>query len=423
MQRPTSPRFSLSVCAATLAPGLLVAATGVGAGDLLTNSIVGSTVGVSVLWGAALGAVMKWTAAEGIARWQTATGTTLLEGWVERLGGFVRWAFLGYFIIWSLSVGSALVNACGVAGAALIPLRDPETSKIVWGIVHSLVGLAIVWFGGFKLFERAMSACVALMFVTVLLTAVFSRPDWSAVLRGLFVPSIPAAGGHHLLAVVGGVGGTVTLLSYGYWIAEAGRQGQAGLRASRIDLAAAYLLTAFFGLAMIVVGSRITLEDGGSDADLAARLAEQLELALGPVGRWIFLLGFWGAVFTSLLGVWQSAPYLFADWCSLARGQHAASRARLDLARTAEYRLWSLAIALVPLVSLWLSVSVVQYAYAVLGGLFMPFVACTLLVMNNRTAWVGRDFKSGWLINGLLIATLAFFAYVGALKLVDVLKL
>jgi len=419
MPRPPASRSSLSLWATALAPGLLVAATGVGAGDLVTNSIVGSTVGLTVLWGAALGAVMKWTASEGIARWQMATGTTLLEGWIAQLGGWVRWCFLGYFVLWSFAVGSALVNGCGVAGTALFPIGDPATSKVIWGIVHSLVGLALVWFGGFKLFERAMALCIGLMFVTVLLTAIFCRPDWSAAFAGLFVPSIPAAGGHHLLAVVGGVGGTVTLLSYGYWISEVGREGRSGLRASRLDLAAGYTLTAFFGLAMIVVGSKITLDEGSGAADLAERLAEQLELTLGPAGRWIFLLGFWGAVFTSLLGVWQGAPYLFADWRSLARGEDAATRRQIDLDQTTDYRLWLLAIALVPLVSLGLSVKVVQYAYAVLGGFFMPFVAGTLLVMNNRTDWIGRDFKNGWLVNLLLALTLVFFAYVGGLELVE----
>ncbi|MBX3412356.1 MAG: Nramp family divalent metal transporter [Pirellulales bacterium] len=401
------------------APGLLVAATGVGAGDLITNSIVGSTVGVGVLWGAVLGAVMKWSAAEGIARWQMATGTTLLEGWNDRLGAWVRWCFLAYFVIWCLSVGSALVNGCGIAGAAILPVGDAQTSKVVWGVAHSLVGLALVWFGGFKSFERAMSALVGVMFVSVLLTALFCRPDWSAVAEGLFVPSMPTAGRHHLLAVLGGVGGTVTLLSYGYWIAEIGRHGQQGLRTSRIDLAAGYLLTAFFGVAMIVIGSRIQMEEGDGFAELATRLAEQLELVLGPAGRWIFLFGFWGAVFTSLLGVWQSAPYLFADWRSLARGDDAATRARLDLAQTRDYRLWLVAMAIVPLFSLGLSVKMVQYVYAVLGGLFIPLVALTLLLLNNRGDWVGREFKNGWFINALLVATLAFFAYVGIVELLE----
>jgi Mn2+/Fe2+ NRAMP family transporter len=36
-------------------PGILVAATGMGAGDLLTASLGGSAVGVAILWAAVVG--------------------------------------------------------------------------------------------------------------------------------------------------------------------------------------------------------------------------------------------------------------------------------------------------------------------------------------------------------------------------------
>lgn len=63
-----------------IAPGVLVAATGVGAGDLITAGLGGSAVGLIILWAAAAGAILKWFLNEGIARWQMATNTTLLEG-------------------------------------------------------------------------------------------------------------------------------------------------------------------------------------------------------------------------------------------------------------------------------------------------------------------------------------------------------
>ena len=62
-----------------------------------------------------------------------------------------------------------------------------------------------------------------------------------------------------VLGVLGGVGGTVTLLSYGYWIREERRSGAAGLKACRIDLGLGYVMTALFGVAMIVIGSRLEL--------------------------------------------------------------------------------------------------------------------------------------------------------------------
>ena len=403
-----------------IGPGILVAATGVGAGDLLTASMAGSKVGLGILWAAVVGALLKWTLNEGIARWQMATETTLLEGWVSRLGSWIQWVFLAYFFIWTLMVGGALVNACGVAGGGLLPLGDARTSKIVWGIVHSLAGLALVRGGGFALFEKIMAVCIGGMFVCVLVTAVLVGPDWGAVARGILTPSMPQGGLPWMLGVLGGVGGTVTLLSYGYWIREKGRTGQSGVRLCRIDLGVAYALTALFGMAMIIIGSGIKIE--GRGVSLALQLAEQLAVTLGPLGKWVFLLGFWGAVFSSLLGVWQSAPYLFADFLHLRRsvsrpGLNLSHNLSQDLSQTGAYRAYQVAIALVPLALLWVSVERIQVAYAVMGALFMPLLALTLLLMNNRVRWVGAQFRNGWFINGVLAITLLFFGYLGALKL------
>ena len=402
-----------------LVPGILVAATGVGAGDLLTASLAGAEVGTIILWGALFGAVLKWSLNEGIARWQLATGTTLLEGWIIRLGPALAWGFFIYLIMWSYFVGGALINACGVAGVGLLPLGDtqahdwtPDTSKIVWGMVHSLIGLLLVWFGGFRLFSKFMSACIALLFVCVLITALMLRPDWSTLAPSLLLPRVPEGGGRWLIALLGGVGGTVTLLAYGYWIREDGRAGTRGLRISQWDLAVGYALTAFFGVAMVIIGARTDVE--GQGTLLALQLADQLAHILGEPGRWIFLLGFWGAVFSSLLGVWQSVPYLFADFLAIRQGISIEQRAGIDLTRSKAYRCFLLAIATLPLATLFFSVRNIQLAYSLLGALFMPLVAITLLIMNNRVAWVGTRFRNTWPFNVLLVVTLAIFIYVGA---------
>jgi Mn2+/Fe2+ NRAMP family transporter len=393
-------------------PGLLVAATGVGAGDLLTASLAGSRFGLTLLWAAWMGAVLKWFLNEGIARWQLATGTTLVEGWITHLGRWVRWAFGAYLVAWAVFTGGALASACGVAGTGILPIGDAATSKIVWGVIHSLLGLLIVWRGGFRIFARFMAVCIGLMFVSVVLTAVLLRPDVGALMASLFIPSIPsmpssaASGTAYTLGVLGGVGGTVTLLSYGYWIRERGRSGLLGVAESRIDLAAGYAMTAVFGLSMIVIGSHVTLRQGPT---AALELAGQLAIALGPAGKWIFLVGFWAAVFSSLLGVWQGAPYLFADLVSTP-GSTGAPQGRVA---GRAYQGFLVFIATVPLALLWTTLERAQLLYAVFGSLFMPLLALTLLVMNNRASWVGQDFRTGWVTNVALAVTLALFAWVG----------
>ena len=406
-----------------LAPGILIAATGVGAGDLISATLAGSKpgIGTTILWAALAGALLKWVANEGLARWQMATGTTLLEGWVRRLSWPVQWIFLVYLFVWSFWVGGVLAGACGVAATGFLPLsEDLRQSKIIWGVIHSLLGLVLVWLGGYRLFEKLMAVCIAIMFVTVMATVVMlPGGDWSGIATGLVTPRIPdhPQGIARVLSVLGGVGGTVTLLSYGYWIREEGRSGWQGVRQCRLDLTVGYTMTALFGVAMIIIGSRVAL--AGEGAKMAIILAEQVELAAGPAGRWIFLTGFWGAVFSSLLGVWQSVPYLFADFLEIRRGMPASQRRQVDFTGTWAYRGFLIAIAVGPLVTLWQSIDAIQMIYAVLGAAFFPFLALTLLIMNNREAWVGKQFRSGWLTNLLLFATLAFFLYAGYLHLCD----
>jgi len=400
------------------APGILVAATGVGAGDLLTAGLGGSEVGLIILWAAVVGALLKWFLNEGIARWQMATGTTLLEGWITHLGQWIQWVFIVYLLIWSFFTGSALVNACGVAGSGLFPLADDmNVSKIIWGIIHSLAGLLLVLFGGYKLFEKVMSVFIGIMFITVVLTAICIKPDIAAVSRGILYPVIPQKGLYWVLGILGGVGGTVTLLSYGYWIREKGRNGPAGMKSCRLDLSLGYAMTGIFGLCMIIIGSRVRIS--GQGVTVAWDLASQLEEVMGTCGRWIFLIGFWGAVFSSLLGVWQSIPYLFTDFISLRSKQTGTGRPSLDFTKTLAYRGYLFAIALIPLPLLWISVRQTQLVYAVMGSLFMPLLALTLLIMNNRTRWVGKSFRNGWLTNLVLSITLLFFVYIGIDKIVS----
>jgi Mn2+/Fe2+ NRAMP family transporter len=394
-------RFRLAL----LLPGLLVAATGVGAGDLVTGALAGSETGTALLWAAALGALLKGGLNEGLARWQLVTGQTLLEGWINRLGRWVGFAFGAYLLLWSFVVGGALVNACAVAAMAWIPDADPEGGRLALGAAHALLGVALARAGGFALFEKLMAGAVLVMSACVFVSAAQLLPDGASLATGL-VPSAPEGGTAWTLGVLGGVGGTVTLLNYGYWIREHGRRDRSALRTCRIDLAAAYTLTALFGMAMIIIGSSIQVTGSGAGVGLA--LGDAIGAALGPWGRGVFLAGFHAAVFSSLLGVWQGVPYLFADLMRLLKGQ---PRSETDLAHTPGYRGFQWALALVPLPLLSVSFVGVQKAYAVGGSLFMPFLALTLLLLTNRPV-MGKD-RSGLLANGLLVLTVALFAWQG----------
>ncbi|MDD9996891.1 MAG: Nramp family divalent metal transporter [Rhodospirillaceae bacterium] len=397
---------------AAIGPGLLLAATGVGGGDLATGTFVGSLLGTGLLWAVVVGAFMKYVITEGVARWQLATGNTFLEGVFHKGGPVVIWAFLPYLLLFTFFVGGAQMSACGVALVALFPVFDnPDNGKVVFGIACSAVGVAMVLIGGYRLFEQVMRVCIGVMFVTVVLTAVLLWPGTGVVLRGLLVPTIPDFSGLGLtwtVALIGGIGGTVTMLCYGYWMREEGRTDPDELRVCRVDLGAGYFMTALFGIAMVIIGSTIEIE--GQGTTLLVDLADRLEGPLGPWGRWLFLIGAFGAVFSSLLGVWQSVPYIFADCWGLVRERHERG-AQMTVDTSAwPYRAYLLLIATVPMVGLFRGFQDVQRLYTVTGALFLPFVTLALLLLNSRTDWVGKSLKNSPWGSAALLVVLLFFS-------------
>lgn len=392
-------------------PGIAIAATGVGAGDLLAAMLAGAGHAHALLWVIALGAALKFSLNEGIARWQLATGTTLLEGWFRRLGRPFQIYFTIYLVVWGFIVAAGLVSACGVAAHALVPAIPIAHAAVL----HAFAALVLVWFGRYDFFERTMKVFVALMVITLVGSVALLGPDLAAIARGLSTPTLPSGSAASVLSLMGGVGGSVTLLSYGYWIREKQWNGTAHLRDCRIDLAVGYALTGVFGMAMLVLAAMVLGGDGGlpggSQALVACgdAIATAATARFGDAGgellRWCFLVGVWGAVFTSTLGVWQGVPYIFADTYEAWRGRFDAI---IDT-RGRAYRLALLYLALPPLLLLVLDRPVwVIRLYTLTGGLFMPLLATGLLVLNRR-AVLGTA-GNGPLAQGALLLALALFA-------------
>lgn len=409
-----------------IGPGILVAATGVGAGDLATASLAGAALGLAALWAVVVGAFLKFIVNEGLARWQLATGTTLVEGCVVHLGRGVLCGFLAYLVVWSFLVAAALMSAIGVTMHAIWPLAGEgveaaQQDKVTYGALLSLATIVLVKLGGYRLFEKVMAATIVLMFVTVVATAIAMEPPWRDVLHGLVWPAIPPGGALWTIAIIGGVGGTVTVLCYGYWIREEGRTGIEGLPLCRLDLAIGYAVTAVFGLAMIIVGNSLGPMEGGG-ATLVVRIAARLEEVLGaagPVFKWAFFAGAWGAVFSSMLGVWQSVPYLFADLWQLAHG--GTPREKIDT-RSWPYQAYLYAIGTVPMLGLLaFNFQSMQKVYAVVGALFIPMLAVVLLVLNGRRELVGAENRNRWWTVAALVGALIFFAVASAIEICDTL--
>lgn len=393
-----------------LGPGFVIAATGVGAGDMVAATVAGSSFGTTIIWAVVVGAAFKFILNEGIARWQLTTQTSILNAWITKIHPVASYLFLVYLILWSFIVSGALMAACGLAAHSIFP----QLSIASWGIIHSLIATVLILFGRYALLENIMKVFICLMFLTILANLFMVELDWSTIAYSFISPKIPSGSVKFILGMIGGVGGSVTLLCYGYWMKEKGWNSTDNLKASRIDLGIAYLLTGLFGLAIVILASGLSPEKMNG-AQIVVSLADKIMTTTGTIGKWIFLIGFWGAVFSSMLGVWNGVPYIFNEFITTIKEKKTKEDAKETVSR---YYWWFLIfLAVPPMGLLFLNKPVwIIIIYSVSGAFFMPFLAATLLFLNNKKEWI-RNSKNNLVTNTLLVGSLLLFLYLLGTKL------
>jgi Mn2+/Fe2+ NRAMP family transporter len=327
-----------------------------------------------------------------------------------------------YLLVWTVSVSASLTNATGLGLSNLTGGAVPQS----WGaVVHSLVGGAIIWAGGYAKFEQVIKVLVGVMGFSILLCAILTLTQPVEAVVGLVVPTIPMGGGAYVLSLIGGIGGSVTMLSYNYWMREEKLEGPGFLRYVRGDVAVAYIFTAVFGVSVMLIANRAFHVPGITitNAQAVPRMAEMLGTILGPFGVWAYSVGFWAAVSASLLGVWQGVPYLYADIYGITQGLSPAERGAVTKGTSRPYRLALLFITLVPLPFAFTGNPIaVIITFTIVGSLFIPFLAATLLYLNNRVKWSSDVPRNHWSTNVLLAAILGLFVAVGAQEVIGALR-
>ncbi|MFE7479832.1 Nramp family divalent metal transporter [Streptomyces sp. NPDC057552] len=389
-----------------IGPGIVVAATGVGAGDLVATLVAGSKFGYTLMWAAVIGCLVKISLAEAAGRWHLATGRTLFDGW-RSLGAWTTVYFAIYVVVWGFIYGATAMSSSALPIVALFP--DGPGLKF-WAIVTGLTGLAFVWFNRYAVFEKVMTVLVGIMFVVVVYVAARVVPDAGASFAGL-VPVLPDGSLLYTLGLIGGVGGTITMAAYGYWVNAKGWSNSSWMKVMRLDNRVAYLTTGIFVVAMLIVGaellhaSQLALTSG--DRGLID-LGTILEDRFGPSTATLFLVGFFATSFSSLIGVWHGVSLMFADFVERFRApadrekEHAGPAVVDRQQRSRPFRAYLLWLTFPPMTLLWLDEPFgLVIAYGVLGAFFMPFLALTLLWLLNSSR-TPREWRNSWLSNGML---------------------
>jgi Mn2+/Fe2+ NRAMP family transporter len=393
-------------------PGIVVAATGVGAGDMVSAIVAGSGFGVGLLWAVIAGALLKFFLSEGLGRWHLATGKTILQGW-HSLG----WAATGYFtvyvVLFGFIYGAAVSSTCALVATAMVP----AVPLWAWAIIHPIVGFVLVMLGRYQFLERLMMVLIAIMFVTVVGSAVLLLPGLGDLAWGV-VPKFPDGSFLRILGLIGGVGGSITLASYGYWLHAKGWKGKSWIPVMKVDASVAYIITGIFGVSIMIIASHFLFGTGmkiSGDRGML-QLSDPYGAAFGSVARWLLLLGFWGAAFTSLLGSWNGISYLFADFVRIMRKKPSNAEKPITERDPAflSYMAW---MTFPPMLLLFVHEPVgIVIIYGALGAIFMPFLAITLFYLLNSKR-VGTAYRNGIAYNIILGLIILIFVVLGTKEL------
>jgi Mn2+/Fe2+ NRAMP family transporter len=290
----------------SIGPGLVVSMSWLGAGDLVNSSVSGGNYGYALMWALVLAMFSRFFFTAAIAKY----GLCNAVGDASVLTGFGRlWrhlpavvgvlAFLSGFVLQTymgVAVGTALYHLSGGLGG--------ETWGIFgWTFVTVLVtGLMLVRSARYRALEVVARTAVAVLVLAFVISALVTRPDSGALVRGLAFQLPPDTGTFGALlvaaALIGAVGGSAGNVMYTEFIHSKGWRGPAFLKLMRVDLMAGVLAVIVVNLAIWVVGAEI-VRSHGLTVESIDDLALTMQLAVGAAGPWIFWIGLFFVAFSS----------------------------------------------------------------------------------------------------------------------------
>jgi manganese transport protein len=363
-------------------PGVIVTAAFIGPGTITTATLAGARFGATLLWALAFATVATIVLQEMSARLGLATGAGLGTA-LRTVGGH---PLLGLTLAGLAAVavigGAAAYEAGNLTGAALglesitgLPLRT-------WVALGTLFAGILLLTGQYRLVERVLASCVAIMGVVFLTTAALVAPSLDQVLAGVFVPRLPDNAELNALALIG-----TTIVPYNLFLHAAvvrERWSQiADLPAVRWDLVLAIGLGGIVSCAVVITASSAL---DGAAVRSAGDMASQLEPLLGPWAGQAFALGYAAAGISSAVTAPLAAAYIILD--TMGR----SNDVRAPTARV----VWGGCI-LVGAVAAMLGTRPVPLIFLaqIVNGLVLPIVAVVLLIAMNDRRRLG-DHVNSW---------------------------
>jgi Mn2+/Fe2+ NRAMP family transporter len=407
-------------------PGLVFALSVIGPGDLVSNTVVGATFGYALIWGLLLTILFRYTWLNTSAKYVLATGESLLAGFA-RLGKGLVWLLLACVVLIRHFSNLYKFVLMGSTAHLLLPL-PMERSATIWSLLLVFTGFGLMFWGGYRTIERYFKFLVALMGGTLVAATVLSHPNPMEILHGALIPSIPGARGLYssalvLTSLVGMEAGSLTNVSYTYFMHQKGWRNLSFLRHQRSDLLLSVCCLFLMG-ALLQITAAGTLHPLGISPEGPEQLVQVFTRTLGVAGKIIFGFGLLATAFAGYVGTTTGYALIATDICRNILPCFASTApARWsgdELRRDPVYRGWILFWCFSPLYVLLLPARPV---WLVLGAstlmvLLIPVLALALMFLTNDAKRMGQ-YRNGWFSNMVLILLIAVAVYLTCKNLLE----
>ncbi len=310
---PAAPRPWQNVKA--FGPGLVHWLGSMGPNDLIINSVAGATYGYSLLWFVALAYALNYFIAEAYSRYVIASGESIMEGY-GRLGRpVVALIAIAIFLRRHLN-NLVMVLLLGASVHLLAPLPF-ERSRPIWSLICFALAFTLMYRGGYRGVERVGRVLIAILGGSLALVAALARPDATAALRGLLIPSLPDQQGVYgiyfvLAAIAGSSLGSINHLKYPAFVYEKGWRSLAEARKQRVDLVLS-VTGQFLIAATIQLAAAGALYGEEAQIRTVEDLSRVFSGPLGEAGRILIGTGMCVTVFSSYVNSNTGYSLIVAD--------------------------------------------------------------------------------------------------------------
>jgi len=267
----------------------VIAAAFIGPGTVTTAAAAGASHGFALLWALVFSTVACVVLQEASGRLTVVSGQTLGQVLRTRYSASVRGLLLLALVLGAILLGCAAYEAGNILGGVAGAVMATGWSATPLTLLSGAVAAALLWSQAPRRVARLLSAIVAIMGVAFLVTAWRVGPPILDVIRGSFVPSLPAGSGVLVLGLIG-----TTVVPYNIFLGS-GLAGGQKLGELRLGLALAVGLGGLISMGILIVGSAV--EGPFSFEALAVVLSSEL-------GGWaskLFALGLLGAGLSSAI--------------------------------------------------------------------------------------------------------------------------